>query len=242
MQRNDRDHGPLNGSMKSRGRLSVLAAFLIPLFLLAGSAQASFDGTSVTATWEMWTGSSPGAGGSLLAVTDTESVVASDLNSPDLLDFHSSTGTEQELWDIDFLGDAITLTYTSIEVQDSDHQYMYMMPVGFHLSFSGAADIVGVSVDTSYAPHLFDPLKVDFTASDIWVNLQGSMCHYHDMSGGMGMGGGMGGGMPDCANASSPTGYDNQIVLTVNTVPEPSTAVLIGMGLMGMAYRRIRVR
>ena len=91
-------------------------------------------------------------------------------------------------------------------------------------------------------------LKVDFAASEIWVNLQGSMCHYHDMGGGMGggmeggMGGGMGGGMPDCHNMMSPTGYDNQISLTVNTVPEPSTALLTGLGLSVLSARRIRRR
>lgn len=236
-------------STRGRARVSIFGiAFLLPFFLLVGSAHASFDGTSVTATWEMWSGSSPGAGGSLLAVTDTEVFVASDSSSPDVLDFHDSPGTTTELWDIDLQGSSIVLTYTSIEAQDTDHQYMYMMPVGFHLSFTGLADIASVSVDTSFAPHGFDPLKVDFAASEIWVNLQGSMCHYHDMGGGMGggmeggMGGGMGGGMPDCHNMMSPTGYDNQISLTVNTVPEPSTALLTGLGLSVLSARRIRRR
>lgn len=198
--------------------------------VLAGSASANFDGSDITTTWEMWNGASPGAGGSLLAVTDTANVTASDSAIPDITDFHDSTGTTNELWDVDFLGDTITLTYTSIYVQDSDHQYMYMMPVGFH--FSDLTDnlppIVGVSVDDSFAPLNFDPLKVAFGNDDIWVNLQGSMCHIEGMP------------MPACDNASSPTGYDNRIVLTVSTVPEPGTAILLllGLGGLGFASRR----
>ena len=217
-------------------RVPGLVGFFSAFFLVVAPAYGSFDGSSVTAQWEMWSGSSPGAGGSLLAVIDTEAVVASDLTSPDISDFNDTSGTTNELWDIDFQGNTLTLTYTSIEYQDFDHQYMYMMPVGFHFSLSGAPALTDVTVDTTYAPHGFDPLKVDFTGTELWVNLQGSMCHYPEM------GGGMMGGMPSCENGASPTGYDNQIVLTVSTVPEPSTAILFGMGLSGLTYWRSRSR
>ena len=102
--------------------LSCRWFFAIALTMLcAVSAEASFDGQSVTVHWEMWNGSSPGEGGSLIAATDTNVFVASDSASPDVVDFHDSSGTTNELWDIDFQNDTITLTYTSIEYQDSDH-------------------------------------------------------------------------------------------------------------------------
>ncbi len=199
-------------------------------FGVAGSASASFHGADITTTWEMWNAASPGNGGSLVAVTDTELVTASDATSPDLIDFQDSTGNTFELWDVDFVGDTISLTYTSIYVQDMDHQYMYMMPTGFHFSDLGSslAQITGVTVDDTYAPMGFDPMKVSFGADDIWVNLQGSMCHVPGMP------------MAACDNLSSPTGYDNRIVLTVTTVPEPGTAtlLLLGLGGLGFAGRR----
>jgi len=207
-----------------------IAAIAALSLLVAGSASANFHGTDITTTWELWNGASPGDGGSLLAVTDTATVTASDSVIPDISDFHDSTGTTNELWDVEFLGNTISLTYTSIYVQDADHQYMYMMPVGFHFSdlTDNLPQITGVTVDDSFAPLNFDPLKVAFGNDDIWVNLQGSMCHVEGMP------------MPACDNASSPTGYDNRIVLTVSTVPEPGTAtlLLLGLGGLGFASRR----
>ncbi len=210
--------------MMKRASDAVLTIATILALAAAGSASASFDGKDVTATWEMWTAASPGNGGTLLSATDTSSITASDSASPDISDFHDSTGTTFELWDIDFVGNTISLTYTSIYVQDDDHQYMYMMPVGFHFSdlTNNLPQITGISVDDSYAPMGFDPLKVSFDDDDIWVNLQGSMCHIPGMP------------MAACDNLASPTGYDNRIVLTVSTVPEPGTATLLLLGLTGL--------
>jgi hypothetical protein len=197
----------------------------------AGNAHAIFDGSSVTTTFELWSGASPGAGGSLLATTDQVTVVASDATVPDLVDFHNSTGNDHELWDIDFDGDQITLIYTSIYSWDMAHQYMYMDPRGFHFADLANAlpDITGVAVDDSYAPLNFSAAKVSFGTDDIWVSLQQTMCHFEGMP------------MPDCRNASSPTGYDNKIVLQVSTVPEPGTALLLLGGLAGLGYR-VRAR
>ena len=111
---------------------------------------------------------------------------------------------------------------------------MYMMPVGFHISDASASlpSFSAISVDTSYAPMGFDPGKVAFGDDDIWVSLQGSMCHYGMPAGGM---------MP-CNNTMSPTGYNNQIVLTVSSVPEPTSAVLVLVGLAGLGISTRRGR
>ena len=206
----------------SRALLAALA-----LMLLAGPAAAAspFDAKDVTVTWEYWTGASPGDGGTYLATTDTALVAASDAVTPDLPDFHSSTGTDFELWDVDFWQDEIRLSYTSIYVQDHDHQYMYLSPVGIH--FEDVAGVLGdienVQVDTAIAPFGFDPGLVTWDANNIWVDLAGSMCHFGSM-----------GSMPSCTNPASPTGYDNEIVLIV-TVPEPGASGALAAGLAGLA-------
>jgi hypothetical protein len=177
-------------------------------------------------SWEYWNAASPGAGGSLVAATDFSVVIADDVTDPDIVGFHSSTGTTFELWDIDFWQDEIRLTYTSARANDPNHQYMYGSPVGFH--FSDASDqwpaITGVTVDTSYAPFGFTPAQVAFDDNNIWVDLAGSMCHHDSM-----------GSMPACHNPSSPTGYDNEIVLIVETVPEPGLAPSFFSGLLGLS-------
>jgi len=83
------------------GIIGIAAAAALS-FLVAGSASANFHGTDITTTWELWNGASPGDGGSLLAVTDTATVTASDSVIPDISDFHDSTGTTNELWDVEF--------------------------------------------------------------------------------------------------------------------------------------------
>ncbi len=218
-------------------RLAKPGLLMLAFAVWGAQAQADplFDGVEITTTWEYWNGSSPGEGGTLVAVTDTDVVVADDITDPDVPDFHSSTGTDYELWDVDFWENEILLTYTSIYVQDSNHQYMYLSPVGFH--FEDASDelpeITGVTVDSSFAPFGFNPAKVTFGENDIWIDLKGSMCHFGSM-----------GSMPDCGNPSSPTGYDNEIIVTVTTVPEPASGIALPAGMAGLwlLSRRRRAR
>lgn len=194
------------------------------------SAESSFHGEDITVSWEYWNSNSPGAGGSLVATTDSAVVAASDAVDPDLPDFHSSTGTDFELWDVDFFEDEIRFEYTSIYSQDDDHQYMYLSAVGLH--FEDTADVLGdiqdVQVDATFAPYGFDPELVSWDANNIWVDLQGSMCHFGSM-----------GSMPSCTNPASPTGFDNEIVLIV-ALPEPSPASTLPFGgvLLWLLERR----
>lgn len=219
------------------GAIAGIAGLLAASCLLSGAAAAEspFQGKDVTVTWEYWTAASPGAGGAHLATTDTAIVTGDDGVDPDLPDFHSSTGNTFELWNVDFWEDEVRLSYESIYAQDHDHQYMYLSPVGFH--FEDAADALGdiedVQVDATFAPFGLDPALVTWDANNIWVDLQGSMCHFGSM-----------GSMPSCTNPSSPTGYDNEIVLIV-TVPEPSVAFVLPFGLAvlwGLGRRKRRVR
>ncbi len=176
--------------------------FMPPVIL----ANSSFDSRSINATWELWTNTSPGGGGSVVATTDTQAISASDSVNPDFTDFHSSPGTDTELWDIDFNNDMITLTYTSIVKQDNTHQYMYLSPMGIHFTDTdnNLPDIGGVSVENTNLPFGFNTGLVTYDANNIWIDLNGSMCHFISM-----------GSMPACINPQSPTGYDNQIILKV---------------------------
>ncbi len=223
-------------SVRHRRIAAASAATFVAICLapFVAAAVSPFQSRDITVTWEYWSGGSPGAGGTYVATTDAAAVQASDFTDPDLPDFHSSTGTTFELWDVDFFENEIRLAYTSIYVQDHDHQYMYLSPVGLHFEDTEGVvgEITNVQVDTSIAPFGFDPALVHFDADNIWVDLQGSMCHFGSM-----------GSMPSCTNPSSPTGYDNEIVLLV-TVPEPTAAVALPAGLtilIGMARRRTRL-
>ncbi|MEE3327666.1 MAG: hypothetical protein VX252_10045 [Myxococcota bacterium] len=200
----------------------------VAVFLLAVSpawADSPFETAEIRVTWEYWNGGSPGQGGALIVATDTVDVVGDDAVDPDLISFHTSPGTEYELWDIDFWEDEIQLTYTSIYVQDSFHQYMYLTPVGIHFEdhLDQLPDITQVWLDDGFAPYGLDPLLLTFDADNIWLSLEGSMCHFGSM-----------GSMPDCLNPASPTGFDNEIVLIVETVPEPGMTSLLISGVVGL--------
>ena len=198
------------------------------LFLLAVSpswAGSPFETAEIRVTWEYWNGGSPGQGGSLIVATDTLDVLGDDTVDPDAIGFHTSSGTAYELWDIDFWEDEIRLTYTSVYVQDAFHQYMYLTPVGIHFedTLGQLPEITQVWLDDSFAPYGLDPALLTFDENNIWLSLEGSMCHFGSM-----------GSMPDCANPASPTGYDNEIVLIVETVPEPGMSSLLLSGLVGV--------
>jgi hypothetical protein len=114
---------------------------------------------------------------------------------------------------------------------------MYLSAVGFHFedTTDALSDIEDVQVDTTFAPFGFDPALVSWDENNIWVDLQGSMCHYGSM-----------GSMPSCTNPASPTGYDNEIVLIV-TLPEPNLAMtlpygLISLWLLGRRRANLRAR
>ena len=193
--------------------------------MVRASGASPFQGEEVTTTWEYWTGASPGAGGSHLITTDTSVFTADDVLDPDLIDFHTSTGTAYELWDIDFWQDEIRLTYTSATANQLHYEYMYLSPVGLHFQDTSGQwpTITNVSVDTSIAPFGFNPANVTFDDDNIWVDLGGSMCHLISM-----------GSMPACQNPLSPTGYDNEIVLIVETVPEPRLGASLFSGILGL--------
>jgi len=184
---------------------------MIPSLVLAGAvisplvlAQGSFDGHNVNVQFEIW-GSDDVS--NLLGVTHELDILASDTTYPDAEDFYVFTPAIDHFnWALDFSQDTIEMTYTSIEVQDFDHQYMYSSSKGFHFQdIDGSLpDIINVTVDSSFAPFGFDPMLVTFDENNIFVNLKGSMCHIGGMA-----------SMPTCTNLNSPTGYDNQIKLVV---------------------------
>lgn len=183
----------------------LLSGTIISSTALAGG----FDNRDVNVRWEVWD-ISPKDGGTVLATIDELDIKASSQNTPDIRGFHNHIGggimTTFELWNIDFSGNSIELTYTSRYVGDIDHQYMYSGAEGFHFedTKNNLPKIIGVTVDSSFAPHGFEPSLVTFDDNNIHVDLNGSMCHIDGM-----------GSMPDCANLNSPTDYDNQIKLNV---------------------------
>lgn len=167
-------------------------------------AHSPFDGKSVNVKFEVW-GSDDVS--SVLGVTNEKDIVASDMTYPDEQDFYVfSENLDHFNWDIDFDRETIELTYTSIEAQDFDHQYMYTSAKGFHFQDTedGLSDILNVTVNDRFAPFGFNRDLVEFDANNIYVSLKGSMCHIAGMA-----------SMPNCADEDSPTGYDNQILLNV---------------------------
>jgi hypothetical protein len=192
--------------------MNKLKKLSIPSLLLMGvaaspltMAQGSFDGHDVTVKFEMWQVDADKNITEVLAVRNEAVVSASDVDSPDEEGFHAMD-TNFHLWDIDFNKQAVDLTFRSIEIQDNDNQYMYMSPVGFHIqdTTDELSDILYVELDDQFAPPAFNKDLLRFDANNIYVNLQGSMCHIAGM-----------GGMPECNNDSSPTGYNNTIKLNV---------------------------
>lgn len=176
-------------------------------------AEGSFDGHNVNVKFEIWKadlfkdddGNVVGFNiTETLAVRDEANIVASDDSSPDLIGVH--TQVENHLWDIDFNNRVIKLVFTSITDPNYDNHGMWMSPVGFHLEDVDGTlpEIVGVKVNDQYAPSFFNKALVNFDANNIYVSLQGSMCHIDGM-----------GSMPECDNVESPTKYNNIIEVEV---------------------------
>ncbi len=192
--------------------MNKLKKLTIPSLLLTGMAlsplamaQGSFDGHDVTVKFEMWQVDADKNITEVLAVRNEAVVSASDASAPDVENFHAMD-TNFHLWDIDFNKQEVDLTFTSIAIQDNDNQYMYMLPVGFHIEDTAGSlsDILYVELDDQFAPSAFNKELLRYDANNIYVNLQGSMCHIAGM-----------GGMPECNNDDSPTGYSNKIKLKV---------------------------
>ena len=190
-------------------RLKKLA---VPSLLLAGvamsplvSAQGSFDGHDVNVSFELWELNEKNDIIKVLALINEQDVNASDSNSPDIEGFEALEG-ENQAWDIDFREQKVYMTFTSIEFQDMEHQYMYMQPLGFHFKDDAdtLSDILYVDVNDQYAPSFYNKDLVRYDADNIHINLKGSMCHIDGM-----------GSMPKCDNPDSPTGFNNTIVANI---------------------------
>lgn len=165
-------------------------------------ANGSFDGHNVNVKFEVW---DSGDVSNVLGVTNEQNVAASDTNYPDAEDFFVYKETSDHFdWDVDFHQNMIEMTYVSIY---EDHEYMANSTKGFHFQDSEGilSDIIDVKVmDTQFAPFGFDPDLISFDKDNIYVDLDGSMCHLIAMA-----------SMPRCANIESPTGFENRITLHV---------------------------
>ena len=184
-------------------------------------AHAVFDGKTVLVTSPTWASNTPGE--SELGFTDSRLVTVSNAVAPDLADFRAGGGGTADAWDIDFNQNTITLDFAPIYIRTLGDQvdYMYMSSTGFHFQDSQGQlpPIVGVSVDDAFAPFGFDRNLVRFDENNIWVSLQGSMCHFYGM-----------GSMPSCTHPASPTGYDNRIKVTVQFAGGASEPVALDKG------------
>ncbi|MFU8788270.1 MAG: hypothetical protein ACNA7G_04520 [Methylobacter sp.] len=184
----------------------VYALALVLAITVPATAHAVFNGKAVLVTSPTWASNTPGE--SELGFTDSRLVTASNAVTPDLADFRAGGGGTADAWDIDFNQNTITLDFAPIYIRTLGDQvdYMYMTSTGFHFQDSQGQlpPIVGISVDDAFAPFGFDRNLVRFDENNIWVSLQGSMCHFYGM-----------GSMPSCTNPNSPTGYDNRIKVTV---------------------------
>ncbi len=193
-------------TMYKKGAATV-AGLVLSISSFNSVAESGFQNHSMEVTWELWSGISPGQGGDRFLVKDTETVNASNDVVPDITDLHSSIGNNYELWNIDFEGNSVVLEYNSIYYQLLYHEYMYGSAVGIHIKDADGSlpAIESVSVDSRFSPFGFNPNLVSFDEDNIWIDLNGSMCHYVDM-----------GSMPSCTNPDSPSGYDNLISLSVS--------------------------
>ncbi|SHN93561.1 hypothetical protein BHECKSOX_477 [Bathymodiolus heckerae thiotrophic gill symbiont] len=133
-------------------------------------------------------------------------------------------------WDIDFNQNRIELTYTSIEAEDGQYRYLYLKSKGFHFHdmHNSLPEIINVTVDDTFAPHGFHPELVTFDADNIYVNLRDSMVLNEDMTGATHDNR----PLPDGHNPSSPTGFDNRMILKVEfaakeTIDKPTNDKVI---------------
>ncbi|NOQ64923.1 MAG: hypothetical protein GQ582_10465 [Methyloprofundus sp.] len=198
--------------MNTFKKLAVSSLLLTGLTLPSlAMAESSFDGHEMNVKFEGWILDGNDID-EVAFVRNEVTVTASDSESPDAEGFHAMD-ENFNIWDIDFNKQEIEMVFTSIEIQDHDNQYMYMTPVGFHFEDADGSlpEILDVEVDDEFAPSSFNKDLVSFDADNIYVSLQGSMCHIAGM-----------GGMPECTNDDSPTGYSNIIKVKVTFADDMS--------------------
>lgn len=204
----------MNNSVHNLIAALKICFYIITATLVSYNAQANFHNKALTASVEIWGGAIPiFPGGSLLFTSNSALITASNDMNPDLEGFRIIPEREYEYWDIDFSGNTISMEFTSIDQRTFDHQYMYTSPRGFHFedTENQLPEIVGISINYAFAPFAFNPDLSGFDADNIWISLEGSMCHTTAM-----------GSMPTCTNPASPTGYDNSIIVTVEFAGEIS--------------------
>ena len=186
------------------------ALSVVGLLLSTTALSGTFNGHPIRTTFEAW-----GADGSIKGVFNEQTITNSG-------QFNAILPTET--WLINFNQNTIDLTFTAINVQNEDHQYMYTSPVGFHFEDADGSlgDITHVRLDNPNTPFGFNPALLRWDANNIYVSLQGSMCHFIAM-----------GSMPTCTEPAAATGFNNQIRLIVDIAgqnapaPAPAPAPII---------------
>lgn len=188
---------------------SIAAVLSMPTMAQADG----FDGKTFTVTTPTWVNDAPGTVLIELGLTDSREVSASNAVSPDIADLLTAGGGFNERWNVHFDSNTITFEFTPIYIRNLGDQvdYMYTMPTGFRIqdTQNQLPPIVGVTIDDRFAPFGFEASLTRFDENNIWVSLNGSMCHFYGM-----------GSMPTCTNPASPTGYDNIIKLAVQFAAE----------------------